>query len=166
MKVRPKYNFVDSKLARGCYVYSPIKLLQMKNNGINQVIDLRKDTNCAQKLEKFFCKLIGLNYINCPLSFRDKNFVGKDFFLNINKLIAENIGKTYIHCKKGKHRTGLCVAAYEKEVLKKNDNEVLQSILSSGFDELITNPSRKSLANAITNFSKIFDLNWKKTITA
>ena len=39
MKVRPKYHFVDSKLARGCYVYSPIKLLQMNNNGINQVMN-------------------------------------------------------------------------------------------------------------------------------
>ena len=36
-------------------------------------------------------------------------------WLNQNPTIVNNDGITYLHCKKGKHRTGLCVAAYEKK---------------------------------------------------
>ena len=120
MKIKPLYQQIDKKLVRGQYILSPLKVYELKKQNINQIIDLRKGNIITQNIEKFLCKLFGIKYINRPYNLTDKTFVSKDFFLKTNELITKNNGTTYIHCKLGKHRTGLCVAAYEKEVLKKN----------------------------------------------
>lgn len=142
---------------RGSFTNSPIKLYCLKKNGINQIIDLRKGNKISRNIEKFLCKILGLKYINCPFSFRDGSTYTKDFFCNINKLIEENVGTTYIHCKKGKHRTGLCVAAYEKEILKKTNPEIIFNLYNNSFDELLKG-KRESLTKALATFAKLFDL--------
>lgn len=156
MQIKPFYKYVDNKLVRGKYMLSPLKIKHLKNQNINQVIDLRDDFKIVRDVERFFCKMFGIKYINRPYSFRDKNFVPKDFFLDINKLITENKGTTYIHCKIGKHRTGLCVAAYKKEVMKKSNREIIYDLYEHDYDDL--SKYRESLTRALSNFAKMFDL--------
>ncbi len=159
MKIQNNFRYVDNKFVRGDYVFSPLKLYGMKQKGINQIIDLRQENKLKKGIEKLFCKILNIEYINKPLSFKNKDFPTKTYFENINKLICENKGTTYLHCKKGKHRTGLCVAAYEKEVMHKTNPEIIYNLYTDSFSDLIKNgEKRKSLNDAITKFARCFDL--------
>jgi protein tyrosine/serine phosphatase len=157
MKVQPVYNYVDRKLIRGAQVTSPVELFRMKRTGVNQIIDLCNERGFKLFFEKKFCKFLGLKYINYPSSFRDGSAFEKGYYQKINKIISENDGITYLHCKKGKHRTGLCVAAYEKEVLKKSNPEIIYNLYTTSFDELV-NGKKESLVVALKNCEKLFDL--------
>lgn len=157
MKILPNYNIVDKKLIRGAQVVSPIKLYKMKKIGVTQVVDLRNEGGVKKFLEKLFCKILGLKYFNYPSSFRDGTAFDKEYYNVVNKSISENDGITYLHCKNGKHRTGLCVAAYEKEVMNKSNPEIIYNLYTKSFDELTKGP-RQSLTNALKNFARIFDL--------
>ena len=157
MRIQANYNFIDKKLMRGAPVASPIKLLRMKKDGVNQIIDLRRSNPINKFVEKAFCKLLGIKYSNQPSSFRSGSGMTRDYFEKVNNMIVENDGITYIHCKKGKHRTGLCVAAYEKEVMKKSNPEIIYNLYTNSFDELVTG-QRPSLKKALMSFAKLFDL--------
>ena len=159
MKIQNNLRYIDKNFARGDYILSPVKLYGMKKKGITQIIDLRRENKFKKGIEKLFCKILNIEYVNRPLSFKSNEFPSKTFFGNINKLICENKGTTYLHCKKGKHRTGLCVAAYEKEVLHKTNPEIIYNLYTNSFSDLVKNgKKRKSLNDAITKFAKCFDL--------
>ena len=125
---------------------------------VNQIVDIRKSNSINKFFEKVFCKVLGLKYLNYPCSFRNGSKLSKDYFEKVNDTIVNNDGITYLHCKKGKHRTGLCVAAYEKKVLNKSNPEVIYNLYTKSFDELANGQKRPSLTNALASFAKIFDL--------
>ena len=141
---------------RGDYILSPTRLYHLKKQGVTQVIDLRNENKVKKGIEKLLCKVLNIEYINKPLSFRSKDFPTRGFFENINQLISENNGTTYLHCKNGKHRTGLCVAAYEKEILHKSNPEIIYNLYTDSFSDITKN--RKSLTDALSKFAKCFDL--------
>ena len=86
MRIQANYNFIDKKLMRGAPVASPIKLLRMKKDGVNQIIDLRQSNPINKFVEKAFCKLLGIKYSNQPSSFRSGSGMTRDYFEKVNLL--------------------------------------------------------------------------------
>ena len=76
--------------------------------GVNTIVDLRNDPTEYEKTE---AEAVGLKYVNIPMSgwkYANDEDVAK-FMSLMND--PEN-GVVYVHCKAGKHRTGLVGAVY------------------------------------------------------
>ena len=76
--------------------------------GIKTVIDLRNDPTDYEKTE---VEALGMKYVNIPMSgwkYADDKDVEK--FMSLMNDPAT--GPVYVHCKAGKHRTGLVGAVY------------------------------------------------------
>lgn len=127
---------VDERLIRGPRVTCPWRLYEMKREGVNQIIDLRNCSYFKLPMEKLFCRILGIKYVNYPHSHKDINLPSDDYFRRVNSAIIENDGKTYIHCMRGKRRTGMCVAFYEKFHSDKSDTEIVTSMLEKGFQDI------------------------------
>ena len=145
---------VDERLYRGRPVFNPVKLQNLKKQGITQIIDLRciKDEKVqilSRYSEFLMCKLFNIKYKNIPYSHKKVKMPEMDFFEKINDLIRNNEGKTYIHCRHGKRRTGVCVAIYEKIFTSKTQSEILDELFTLGFKEL--NSNSKSIPPKIHN---------------
>ncbi len=152
MRINPKTNLpnymhiVDEKLIRGKALISPYRIYKIKKQNITQIIDLRNTSTIKRPIEKFFCKIFGIKYVNCKYPHRLKYVPDMDFFNGINELIRKNKGKTYIHCEYGKRRTGISVAIYEQQYTKKDKYSILRNMIDIGYKELKFKPkSAKAL---------------------
>ena len=157
---------VSPGLLRGRAVNCPYRLYQMKQAGINQIIDLRNSAFFQSRLEKFYCKLFGLKYYNFKYSYRSYHLPEHDFFEKINNTIISNDGQTYIHCQHGKRRTGICVAVYQKECLKKPYEEIFADLFNFGFRDMHTNKNpikRKHLLSIYYDFVRRYYPQFAKT---
>ncbi|MGD9562258.1 MAG: tyrosine-protein phosphatase [Pyrinomonadaceae bacterium] len=101
---------MDDRLYRGGQPeaddYSALKAL-----GINTVIDLRNDPTEYEKRE---VEALGMKYINIPMSgWKYAKDSQVQQFMGIMNDPAT--GVAYVHCKAGKHRTGLTGAVYRLE---------------------------------------------------
>ena len=162
----PTKYIVDKKLIRGDREANPFTLYQLKKNGVNQIIDLRclsveKKQAPHQILERLMCKALGIKYLNIKYNHKITNIPEMDFFENINNLIVNNPQKTYIHCRHGKRRTGICVAIYEKFHTSKSSKEIIDELYNIGFSELQNNKKipefiRIRLSNIYKNFIEKF----------
>ncbi|MBK9155373.1 MAG: tyrosine-protein phosphatase [Chloracidobacterium sp.] len=82
----------------------------LKEFGINTVIDLRKD---SEEYSKPTVESLGMKYINIPMTgwtTRDESVA--EFMAAIEDPANGNV---YVHCAAGKHRTGLVGAVYRLE---------------------------------------------------
>lgn len=129
-------NPVDSKLYRGGAIRNPLRLRYLQQEGFTQIIDLRSRKISKFSIERFLCELFGVKYKNFAMGSNLKELPPEEYFDAINQAIRQNKGKTYIHCQYGKHRTGLCVAHYEKHCTKKPTIEIISNLLKYGFQEL------------------------------
>ena len=97
--------------------YRQIK--DMKDMNITLVYDFRHrglDDLFNKFMEKFLCKIYGIEYHRMPFYFRHKKFPTLDDFEKVSKAIADNKqkgGNTLIHCRFGRHRLGQYAAWYE-----------------------------------------------------
>ena len=122
----------------------------MKKEGITQIIDLRNSAHFESPLEKLFCKMFGIKYVNYKFSHRQTDIPQGDFFAKINDTILTNNGTTYMHCQYGKHRTGLAVAIYEKQHTPKSNAEIFQNMIDNGYTEITSEgktPKEKKYLN-------------------
>ena len=78
------------------------------------------------------------------------------FFEKINDKILNNNGKTLIHCRHGKRRTGVCVAIYEKYHTNKNKDDILNELYNTGFREL-QDKSNKISKGVYSRLTKIYN---------
>ena len=146
MKIRDlKYIFgytkiekVDNKLLRGSAIFTPVKCARLKMAGVNQVIDLRegvkKESTFAQFLERQYCKLFNIKYVNMGVLFKHDFVPSKDYFDKINSAIVNNKGKSFIHCHYGKHRTGECLAMYQKSQ-NIDENIIIDNLIKCGWNK-------------------------------
>lgn len=83
----------------------------LKDLGITTIIDLRNDPT---EYEKSAVEALGMKYVNIPMSGwkYPKEEQIKEFMQVINDPAT---GKVYVHCKAGKHRTGVVGAVYRYE---------------------------------------------------
>lgn len=99
--------------------------------------------------------MLGIKYQNYKYPHRLDELPSPDFFLTVNNSIIKNDGKTYIHCKNGKRRTGICVALYEKYFTKKSINQIISDMINIGFQDIFNNPKSprsKKYYNIIKQF--------------
>ena len=76
--------------------------------GITTVIDLRND---PKDYAKTTAEALGMRYINIPMS--DKQYPATAKIDEFLKLVEDPAtGKFYVHCKGGRHRTGVMGAVY------------------------------------------------------
>lgn len=76
--------------------------------GITTVIDLRND---PKEFAKTTAEALGMRYINIPMS--DKQYPATAKIEEFLKLVEDPAtGKFYVHCKGGRHRTGVMGAVY------------------------------------------------------
>lgn len=143
---------VDDKLMRGCCVTTPWKLFALKKAGVTQIIDLRNNS-LKKVLEKLFCKIFNIKYINFKYSHRLDYLPQQDFFEKVNNTILENKGMTYMHCEKGKRRSGICQAFYELFCLDKSKQDIKNNLLNFGFREFFEHSETKRAQK----YQKIFN---------
>jgi len=157
-KALPKFAVsVDNRLIRGPQVLSLFSLNNLKKEGVTQVIDLRNTSFFARPVEKLLCKILGIKYVNHRYSHSSTKLPSADFFEKVNRSIVDNKGKTYIHCMKGKRRTGMCVAVYEKKNTSKPKEEILDEMVRLGFWEFKQNKTPRRLANLRILFNEFVD---------
>ena len=102
------FHRVSKNLYRGAApTLQDLKLLKDKYK-IKRIISL--DADVGKRINRS-CKLLGLDHIIFPIDFMDIKSALKLFEADFFKLIDPNV-KTYIHCFRGKDRTGLAVALY------------------------------------------------------
>lgn len=76
--------------------------------GIKTIFDLRND---PKGYAKTTAEALGMRYINIPMS--DKQYPAAAKIEEFLKLVADPAtGKFYVHCKGGRHRTGVMGAVY------------------------------------------------------
>lgn len=127
---------VDNKLFRGPKPW-PWDIYKLKKLGVTEIYDLMN----RQRLgEKYICNLFGIKYINIPTSITDYKFIEKEHIQKITDGIMKNPNKSYIHCSRGRHRTGIAVAGYDMIANKKPFLEVLnKDIFEGGYYSLEDN---------------------------
>jgi protein tyrosine/serine phosphatase len=83
----------------------------LKELGIRTVIDLRED---PEEYEKRTVEALGMKYVNIPMSGwkYPGNRIAEEFMRVVNDA---DTGKFFLHCKAGKHRTGVLGAVYRYE---------------------------------------------------
>ena len=129
---------VDDKLLRGNAIFMPTKIARLKAKNVTQVIDLRDGGKAGspflKKLEKFYCKLFNIKYVEAKMQFIQNRIPNEDYFSKVTKLIQNNDGKSYVHCHYGKHRTGQVIAMYEKS---KNicEDKILKNLFDCGWNK-------------------------------
>lgn len=80
----------------------------LKDLGVTTVVDLRNDSMDYEKPE---VEALGMKYVNIPMSaWRTPRDSDVETFLKL--LNDPATGTVYVHCKAGKHRTGLTAAVY------------------------------------------------------
>jgi protein tyrosine/serine phosphatase len=101
---------MDERLYRGAQP-EPDDYAALKALGVNTIIDLRNDPT---DYEKKHAEELGMKYVNIPMSgwkyAKDPQVEGFMKLMN-----DPTTGVAYVHCKAGKHRTGLVGAVYRLE---------------------------------------------------
>ena len=146
---------IDERLFRGRSIASAKKIEKIKSLGVTQIIDLRNTSGIKGIIEKLLCKIYGIKYINYKYPHRLNKVPEADFFEQINQSIINNSGKTYIHCRYGKRRTGVAVAIYEKKYTDKPHKDIIENMLNIGYKELLKdtfNLKRKKLQKIFIDF--------------
>lgn len=101
---------MDERFYRGAQPL-PEDFQSLKDLGINTVIDLRNDPT---DYEKSAVEALGMKYINIPMSgWKYPKDSQVEQFMKIANDPAT--GKFFVHCKAGKHRTGVAGAVYRFE---------------------------------------------------
>lgn len=109
-----------------------LQLLQ--DMGIKNIINLRKENLIAMYCEKNLCKTMGINYYSCPLY--GIFGIEPSFINNVVDLMNTLGGSCYIHCKHGRDRTSIMVAAYLVKYCGKDpDAAWTEDVIAFGHDE-------------------------------
>jgi tyrosine-protein phosphatase SIW14 len=102
------FHQVDEHVFRGAQP-SPLGLQELGALGIKQVIDLRAP-GPATSFEQEQLKKLGIKYINVP--FPELSAPSDDQIQAVIKLLLSGDIPTFVHCRRGKDRTGTVIACY------------------------------------------------------
>ncbi len=102
------FHKVTENLFRGAQP-SPQGLQELGAIGIKRVVDLR-ERGAATAFEEAQLKKLGIAYVNIPIG--EFSPPTNDQIQAILKLIATPDMPTFIHCRRGKDRTGTVIACY------------------------------------------------------
>jgi protein tyrosine phosphatase (PTP) superfamily phosphohydrolase (DUF442 family) len=102
------FHQVSDRLFRGAQP-STIGLQELGALGVKRVIDLR-EPGPPTAFEEEQLKKLGLEYINIP--FRQFSAPSDNQIQAVLKLLTTGDKATFIHCRRGKDRTGTAIACY------------------------------------------------------
>ena len=105
------FHRVNEHVFRGAQP-SLVGLEELGALGIKQVIDLR-EPGPATTFEQEQVKKLGIKYINVP--FPQLSAPSDDQIRTVLKLLASKDVPTFIHCRRGKDRTGTVIACYRMQ---------------------------------------------------
>ncbi len=100
---------VSDKLYRGSQPESEADYAELKEKGIETIINLRWDKSVAKSKETAVA--LGFKFYNVPIR-GDARPTEEDIQKVFKEINSELNGKVYVHCTYGKDRTGLVGALY------------------------------------------------------
>jgi tyrosine-protein phosphatase SIW14 len=104
----PNFSQVDSHLYRGGQP-TPVGIQELGAMGIKLIIDLRESGQRAE-FENELAKKLGIKYVNIP--FAELSAPSNQQISTVLSLIQHESGPIFVHCWRGKDRTGTVVACY------------------------------------------------------
>jgi len=126
------FHQVREHLFRGAQP-SPLGLKDLAALGIKRVIDLR-EPGPGTKSEEEQLKKLGLKYINIP--FRELSAPSNDQIEAVLTLLGDGEIPTFIHCRRGKDRTGTAIACYRVQHDGWDNQRALREAKSYGMSSL------------------------------
>lgn len=152
---RLKATKVAENLFRGRAATTQIEFDRIvQGNGIKRVISLLDPTNAKERsliaLERKLAAKNGLeiHFLAMPLGKRPPKASLDKFF----KLTSDGV-PTYLHCKRGKDRTGAIIAAFQIKKQGLAPNKALEVMRSFGFNP-VGDPHLRYLREYVLNFPK------------
>jgi uncharacterized protein (TIGR01244 family) len=120
------FDRVDGRLYRGA---QPSKdgIAELKNRGVQTVIDLRDDSNPS---ERGWVEAAGMNYLNIPMSATRVEPAKVHQFLDA---VTSSPAPIFVHCRQGRDRTGLNVGAYRMAVQDRPRDATLDELYAHGY---------------------------------
>jgi hypothetical protein len=119
---------VPNKLYRGS-APSPNDVMELKEKlGINKIVSL--DQKAGDRIVRA-CKLLGIEHIKLYIDW-DRKTLYHALNQNLKHLLIDD-GPTYLHCERGKDRTGLIVALFKCKYLGMEPHQALAEAKSLGF---------------------------------
>jgi len=101
----------------------------LKSLGVETVIDLQEK---PKKFEKALVESLGMTYINIPMD--DDEYPRPENIERFLQLMNDpSTGVVFVHCKGGKHRTGVTGAAYRFTKNDWNYDQVYREMLNYDF---------------------------------
>jgi tyrosine-protein phosphatase SIW14 len=126
----PNFGQVTPKLFRGAQPNTD-GLQELKNMGVDLIVDLRGSSN---KSEEATAARLGMGFVSIPSHCPFPSDAPWAHFL---KVMRENRDKkVFVHCRWGKDRTGLAVAAYRMSEEGWSPAEALQEMKMFGFSSV------------------------------
>jgi len=101
--------------------------------GIKRVIDLR-EPGAPTKFEEEQLKKLGIKYINIP--FAEFGAPSNDQVQSVLKLLGDADTPTFVHCRRGKDRTGTVIACYRVQHDGWENQKALSEAKSYGMSSL------------------------------
>lgn len=108
----PNFDMVNSYVYRGGQPAS-VGLDELHSLGIRRVIDLRED-GAPERKEAAALSKLGIKYVNIPMkpfSAPSQEDVGSVLAMLLN----DGEGPVFVHCRRGKDRTGTVIACYRMQ---------------------------------------------------
>lgn len=155
VKIR-NFGKMDDRIYRGGQPL-PDEFAVLKELGINTVVDLQDDPT---DYEKPAVEAAGMKYVNIPMSgWRPVKDSSVQAFMNL--VNDPSSGVLYIHCKAGKHRTGLMGAIYRMEKYGWSFDQAYTEMKSYGYS---TWPVYGQIKDYVRDYSK--ELKTRNPVTA
>lgn len=135
---------VNEHLFRGAQP-SPVGLQELGALGIKRVIDLRERGE-ATSFESELLGKLGISYTNIP--FRQFAAPSDDQVQAVLQLLTRDNVPTFVHCRRGKDRTGVVIACYRIQHDGWNNDKALREAKSNGMSSF-----ERSMQSYILRFS-------------
>jgi tyrosine-protein phosphatase SIW14 len=131
----------------------------LKDLGVKTVIDLQKKPT---KYEKAAVEALGMTYVNIPMD--DTKYPTAESIDTFLKLVNDpSTGIVYVHCKGGKHRTGVTGAVYRFTKYGWDYDKTYQEMLNYDF---YTSFGRQVMKDFVIDYAAKMKTDQAKSTTA
>ncbi len=110
-----------------------IGLSELKNLGVNTIVDLRREATSTMNEEKARAATIGVRFVSIPLGgFSNPT---SEQLAQFFSLVREDPQPTiFVHCQFGEDRSGVFIAAYRIAFEHWSSDQAMQEMLHFGFN--------------------------------